>query len=150
MEEEKKDSNEERNLQDWADRLGMDYDPEKCKTPPPMPENVAPQRETPPMYVMQPGSMPPPEMNPMADPHLNRPMPPTYLVWAIIATLCCCLPAGVVAIVFSSSVSSKYFARDYEGAQRASRNAQIWIIISIVLGIIVNTVYLPLSLLMEI
>ena len=51
-------------------------------------------------------------------------------------------------IVFSSQVSSRYYARDYEGARRASRQAEIWIIVSIVAGVIVNALYMPLSLLM--
>ena len=75
-------------------------------------------------------------------------MPPTFMIWAILSTICCCLPAGVVAIIFSSQVSSKYFARDYEGARKASERTEMWIIASIVLGIIVNALYMPLSLLM--
>ena len=76
-------------------------------------------------------------------------MSPTYLVWSIIATICCCLPAGVAAIIFSSQVSSRYYARDFKGARRASRQAEIWIIVSIVTGIIVNALYMPLSLLIQ-
>ena len=78
----------------------------------------------------------------------RRPMPPTYMVWAIVTTILCCLPAGVVAIVYSSMVSSKYFAQDYEGARRASRNAEVWIIASIVLGVIVNAFYWPMALML--
>lgn len=77
-----------------------------------------------------------------------RQMPPTYLVWAIISTLCCCMPAGIVAIVFSSMVSSRFYARDYEGAAKASRNAEIWIIVSIVAGVVSNALYFPLMLLL--
>lgn len=62
--------------------------------------------------------------------------------------ICCCMPAGIVAIIYSASVSSRYFARDYAGARRASRNAQIWIIVSIVTGIVANALYVPLTLLM--
>jgi hypothetical protein len=39
-------------------------------------------------------------------------------------------------------------ARDFEGARRASRNAEIWIIVSIVAGIVSNALYVPLTLLM--
>ena len=58
------------------------------------------------------------------------------------------MPAGIAAIIFSASVSSKYYAADYEGAKRASRQAEIWIIIAIVAGIITNALYLPLTLLL--
>lgn len=73
-------------------------------------------------------------------------MPETYLVWSVIITLLCCLIPGVVAIIFSASVSSKYYAGDIEGARRASRNAQIWCIVSIIAGIVWATLYMPLTL----
>lgn len=73
-------------------------------------------------------------------------MPDTYLVWSVLATLLCCLITGIVAIVYSSSVSSKYYNGDIEGAKRASRNAQIWVIVSVVVGIIWGTLYMPLAL----
>lgn len=77
----------------------------------------------------------------------SEPMPDTYLVWSVLATILCCLIPGIVAIVYSSSVSSKYYRGDLEGAKRSSRNAQIWVIVSVVTGIIWTTLYLPLSLL---
>ncbi len=72
------------------------------------------------------------------------PMPPTYLVWSVVTTILCCLIPGIVAIIFSAQVSTKFYQGDIEGARRASRNAEIWIIISFVLGVISNTLYLPL------
>lgn len=114
---------------EWAERLGMDYDPARVRQTPPPPPYVAPEA-----YASA-----------MEPPH-HEPMPPTYLIWAIVCTLCCCMPAGVVAIVYASQVSSKYFARDYAGARKASHTAEIWIIASIVVGVIFNALYLPLSL----
>ncbi len=74
-------------------------------------------------------------------------MPQTYLVWAIIATLCCCLPGGIVALVYSSRVSPLYNSGDYEGARRASERAGLWVIISFVAGIIWAPFYILWSLL---
>lgn len=76
----------------------------------------------------------------------EEPMPPTYLVWSVVMTVLCCMPAGVVAIVFSSLVSSRYYTGDTEGSRRASRMAEIWIIISFVAGVITGTLYLPMLL----
>lgn len=73
----------------------------------------------------------------------NQPMPSTYLIWAILTTIFCCFIPGIVAIVFSSQVSSRYYAGDIEGAKKSSRNAEIWIIVSIVLGVLTATLYLP-------
>ncbi len=136
--------------QEWADKLHMEFDPERAEAPRPeeIPGDVRPEEygrtaeQAPsPIYVMPPGTQLPPKMP-------QPPMPPTFMVWAILSTICCCLPAGVVAIIFSSQVSSRYFAHDYEGARRASERTELWIIISIVAGIVVNALYMPLALLM--
>ncbi len=72
-------------------------------------------------------------------------MPPTYLVWSVIMTILCCTIPGIVAIIFSAKVSSKFYQGDIEGSRRASQNAEIWIIISFVLGVLSNTLYIPLA-----
>lgn len=64
------------------------------------------------------------------------PCPDTYFAWAIVLMLICCLPAGIVAIIYSSSVESRYARGDYEGALRASNSARTWCIVSFVLGLI--------------
>jgi len=78
--------------------------------------------------------MPPP---PPVDPPANV---PNYLVPAILATLFCCLPVGVVSIVFATQVNSKLAAGDIQGAQAASRNAKLWLIVSVCLGLVVGLV----------
>lgn len=75
-----------------------------------------------------------------------EPMPDTYLVWSVIITILCCLIPGVIAIIYSASVSSKYYRGNFEGARRASRMAQIWCIVSIICGIVWGTLYIPLTL----
>ncbi len=74
------------------------------------------------------------------------PMPPTNMVWAVICTVLCCFIPGIIAIIMSSRVSSRYYAGDFEGAKRASDATQWWIIASFVLGILSATLYIPLSL----
>lgn len=74
----------------------------------------------------------------------SEPMPSTWLVWSVVCTILCCFLPGIVAIIQSSRVSSRYYAGDIEGARRASRNAEIWIIISFVLGVLSSTLYLPM------
>ena len=64
--------------------------------------------------------------------------PPSYLAWAIISTLCCCIPFGVVAIVYASKVNSLWARGDMYGAQKASKRAQLWTILAIVLGLLAN------------
>jgi hypothetical protein len=60
----------------------------------------------------------------------SGPKPPNYLVWAILTTLFCCLPFGIVSIVFAAQVDSKFNSGDVAGAQRASENAKKWAIVA--------------------
>jgi len=58
-----------------------------------------------------------------------------YLVFAILATVFCCLPAGIPAIIYAAQVNSKLQAGDLAGAQAASNNAKMWCLISLGLGL---------------
>jgi hypothetical protein len=73
------------------------------------------------------------------------PMPENYLIWAVLATVFCCIPLGIVAIINSTKVSSLYVAGDYEGARKASADAKKWAtltaIISGVIYVIFGVVY---------
>ena len=66
--------------------------------------------------------------------------PPNHLVWAILTTIFCCLPAGVVSIVFAAQVNSKWNAGDQAGAQKASNNAKTWAIVSAGVGVVVGII----------
>ncbi|MEG3791829.1 CD225/dispanin family protein [Lysobacter sp. CCNWLW3] len=57
---------------------------------------------------------------------------PNHLVWAILSTLFCCLPLGVVSIVYAAQVDGKRAAGDIAGARAASRSAINWAIASVV------------------
>jgi hypothetical protein len=56
---------------------------------------------------------------------------PNYLVFAILVTVLCCLPAGIPAIVYAAQVNGKLQAGDIAGAQQASNNAKMWCWISV-------------------
>jgi hypothetical protein len=61
--------------------------------------------------------------------------PPNYLVWAILTTIFCCLPLGVVSIVFAAQVNSRWHSGDIEGARLYSKNAKLWAWIAFGVGI---------------
>ncbi|MFV2177833.1 CD225/dispanin family protein [Actinomadura sp. LOL_016] len=70
------------------------------------------------------------------------PAPPAnHLVWAILTTLFCCLPAGVVSIVFAAQVNGKWNSGDHAGAIAASKNAKTWAIVSAIVGVVVGVLY---------
>jgi Interferon-induced transmembrane protein len=63
---------------------------------------------------------------------------PTHLVWAILATLLCFLPTGIVAIVYATQVSNKLATGDVAGAMDSSNKAKMWSIISAVAAIVLG------------
>lgn len=52
--------------------------------------------------------------------------PPNHLAVAILTTLFCCLPFGVVAIVKASQVNSLWQAGQHDAARQASDEAKKW------------------------
>ena len=67
--------------------------------------------------------------------------PSNYLVWAILTTIFCCLPFGIVAIVYSGKVNGRWYAGRQEDAYDAARKARMWTIISAVAGLVAGVVY---------
>ena len=70
--------------------------------------------------------------------------PPNYLVWAILTTIFCCLPFGIVSIVYAAQVNAKWQAQDYEGAMNSSRNAKIWAWVSFGVSVAIFIIYMAL------
>lgn len=64
-----------------------------------------------------------------------------YLVLSIISTVCCCLPFGIVGIVFSVKINSAMNAGNYEEAAQNAKMAKIWTIVSFVVGLVVGILY---------
>jgi len=65
---------------------------------------------------------------------------PNNLVLAIIAAvvsfLFCCLPHGLVSVIFATQVNKKAQAGDIAGATQAAKNAKLWAIISIAVSVV--------------
>lgn len=74
------------------------------------------------------------------------PCPPNYLVWAILTTIFCCMPAGIASIVYSCKVESAWRDGRQADAENYSKNARQWAIISAVLSAVVWVAYVVLLL----
>jgi hypothetical protein len=74
------------------------------------------------------------------------PKVPNYLVQSILTTLCCCLPFGIVALVYSTQVNAKLAAGDLTGAQASSNSARTWVIVAFIGGIVSGAGLAALSL----
>jgi hypothetical protein len=59
---------------------------------------------------------------------------PNYLVLSIIS-LFCCLPLGIVAVIFAAQVNNKVAAGDTAGALDASKKAKMFSYIALGLGL---------------
>lgn len=59
-----------------------------------------------------------------------------YLIPAILSTIFCCLPLGVVSIIFATQVNSKVASGDMAGAAEASKKAKMFMFISVGLGVL--------------
>lgn len=68
--------------------------------------------------------------------------PDSNLVWAILTTLICCLPFGVVAIVKACKVDSLWAIGLYQEAVNASNEAKKWSIIAAVTALVGYVIYI--------
>jgi predicted secreted protein len=80
------------------------------------------------------GAYPPPGQGQVAQPN-------NHLVFAILTTLFCCLPLGIVSIVKASQVNGLWAQGRYPEAQQSAASAKKWAMWSAILGIVVIVVY---------
>lgn len=67
-----------------------------------------------------------------------------YMIFAILCTLLCCLPLGIVGIVYAAKINSLQKVGDVAGAKEAAKKAKIFTIIGAVGGLIISIIYLAL------
>lgn len=65
------------------------------------------------------------------------PPPENNLVWAILCTVLCCMPLGIISILKSSKVKDLWYQGDYEGAHKAADDAKKYAIWGAVIGPVV-------------
>lgn len=104
--------------------------------PPPPPPPTGSAGGTPPPPPG--GAVPPPPPGPGAVQYPAPTPPRDYLVFAILSTLCCCLPLGIVSIVYAAQVKSKWQAGDYAGAANSSSKAKNFAIASVAAGVLLT------------
>ena len=65
---------------------------------------------------------------------------PSHLALAIFVTICCCVPLGIVGIVYAAQVDGKFKSGDYAGAIDSSKKAALWSWIGFGIGLFVNII----------
>lgn len=77
--------------------------------------------------------------------NLNTPQgtpPENNLVWAILCTVLCCMPLGIVAIIKSTKVKELWLQGDHVGAQKAADDAKKYSIWGAATGVIILVLYI--------
>lgn len=64
----------------------------------------------------------------------QTPAPDSYMVWAILTTILCCLPFGIVAIVYASKVDGLWYSGNQVAALDAASKAKNWSIAAALVG----------------
>jgi fatty acid desaturase len=65
------------------------------------------------------------------------PLKPNNWLWqSIVATVLCCLPFGIVGIVYAVKVDSLYYNGKYEAAAQAAGKAKLWALIAFGAGLL--------------
>ena len=70
--------------------------------------------------------------------------PSNYLVWGILSTIFCCLPFGIVSIVYAAKIDRLWAEKDYAAAYNAASNAKMWFWLSFGLGLFIQIIYFTL------
>jgi uncharacterized membrane protein len=68
--------------------------------------------------------------------------PNSYLALAIISTILCCLPTGIVSIIYATKVNNLYEDGNYDDATQASKNAKTWGLVSIGIAVVGWLIYM--------
>lgn len=70
------------------------------------------------------------------------PKPDNNLVLAIICTACCCLPAGIYAIIRANDVNNLYGMGRYQEAVNAAADAKKWSLIGMGVSAVLWVIYI--------
>lgn len=69
-------------------------------------------------------------------PVTNNPKPDNWLVWAILSTILCCLPLGIVSIIYATKVDNLWNSGQQEEALKASNMARLFFFLALGGGVL--------------
>ncbi|MBR2301395.1 MAG: CD225/dispanin family protein [Bacteroidaceae bacterium] len=77
----------------------------------------------------------------------NLKRPGNNLVWAILTTIFCCMPFGIVALIYAAQVDSQWAQGLHEQAIRSAKEAKKWSIIAAVSAAVIWVIQILLLIL---
>lgn len=66
--------------------------------------------------------------------------PPSLLGWSIFVLLCCCLPGGIIGIIYDSQAKSAFARGHYPEAHSAYETGKNWLIGSAIAGVVLSLI----------
>lgn len=78
---------------------------------------------------------------PPEPPHSNAVMPKTWLLESILVTIFCCLPFGIVGIVYASKVEEHFISGNYRKAAIYSAQAKKWTVWGLMSAVVLTLLY---------
>lgn len=85
-----------------------------------------------------------PQNEPQQAPYLPSTPPTTYLWQSILVTIFCCLPFGIVGIVYASRVESLWYSGRIQESLEASRKARNWAIAGAISVVVAIALYIAI------
>jgi len=67
--------------------------------------------------------------------------PDNNLIWAILCTVLCCLPLGIIAIIKSTKVKELWALGDHAGAEKAAADAKKYSIWGALISVALMVIY---------
>lgn len=74
----------------------------------------------------------------------DKPSQAAMLVWSVLATILCCLPLGIVAIIKSMQIDSAWNQGRYDDARAAYKSAKKFVIFSVAVTVVLSALYIGL------
>ena len=82
------------------------------------------------------------------DTNTAPPKPNNNLAWSLVTLLACCMPLGIVSLVYSMKVDTLYFQGQYKEAQEKADLAKKWAIGGIISSLVGIFLYFILLILL--
>ncbi len=74
----------------------------------------------------------------MENSYTPPPQIPNHLLLGVLTTIFCCLPFGIISIVYAVQVNTAMVSQNYAVARVASEKARYWGMLALWIGIAIN------------
>jgi len=104
-----------------------------------------------PWFFAQPDIIPPPLNQPFSSAQYGTQQrfpaapPPSLTGWAVAVTFLCCLPGGIVALIYANKAKSQWALGNFAEAESAYKTAKSVLIFSVIAGVVISLIYIVIA-----